>query len=147
MPLVKLDQVIQAPIDEVWEILLDIESYPREMEHVRSVEIVEQFDGRQRRAAWSVLLKGSILEWLEEERIDSDNYAIEFRQLSGDLEHFDGHWALEASGERETTAVFEVLFEIGIPPLAEMLNPVAQRSLRENCAEMLRGIEQRSSLD
>jgi ribosome-associated toxin RatA of RatAB toxin-antitoxin module len=146
MPEVKIDLAIRAPIDEVWEILVDIERYPESMDHVRSVEIVERLGERTRRVAWSVLLKGSILEWVEEEELDPENHSIVFRQLSGDLEYFDGHWALRENGNEETIAVFEVLFEIGIPPLAEMLNPVAQRALQESSIEMLRSIEQRADI-
>lgn len=145
MPKVTIELPIRAPIDEVWEILLDVAGYSGVMNHVRSVEILEEVDGR-RQVAWSVLLKGSILEWVEEERIDPENYSIVFEQLSGDLEFFDGRWFLQAVGERETTAFFEVVFEIGIPPLAEMLNPVAQRALHESSVEILRGIEQRSAV-
>jgi len=141
MPDVKIDLAIGAPIDRVWETILDIESYQDSMDTVRSVRIVEQDDERHRRAAWSVLLKGSILEWEEEEELNPDSYTVSFKQLRGDLEYFDGHWELKAIGSGETKVVFEVAFEIGIPMLADMLNPVAQRSLEENCTEMLRGIE------
>jgi hypothetical protein len=34
-----------------------------------------------------------------------------------------------------------VTFEIGIPLLADTLNPIAERSLRENFMEMLHGIQ------
>jgi ribosome-associated toxin RatA of RatAB toxin-antitoxin module len=105
------------------------------------VRIIEQTDDRRRRAAWSVLLKGAILEWEEEEWLDHNTHAVVFKQLRGDLEHFDGHWALEVIRPEQTKVVFEVVFEIGIPLLADMLNPAAQRSLQENCAEMLRDIE------
>jgi uncharacterized membrane protein len=142
MPKVTIELPIRASIEEVWEILLDVGGYSDVMDHVRSVEVLEEIDGRKRQVAWSVLLKGSILEWVEEEQIDRENYSIVFKQLSGDLEFFDGHWSLQAVGERETTALFEVVFEIGIPPLAEMLNPVAQRALHESSIEILRGIEQ-----
>ena len=146
MPEVTIELPIRAPIDEVWKILVDVEGYPEAMEHVRSVRVVEQVDERVRHVAWSVLLKGSVLEWVEEEHMDPENHSIVFRQLSGDLEFFDGHWALKANGGGHTDAVFEVLFEIGIPPLAEMLNPVAQRALHESCTEMLRGIEQQTAV-
>jgi ribosome-associated toxin RatA of RatAB toxin-antitoxin module len=146
MPEVKVDLTVDAPIETVWETVVDVESYQDTMDTVRSVKIVERRDERVRRAAWSVLLKGSILEWEEEEHLDLAAHRIEFRQLHGDLEHFDGRWALDAVGAGRTTVLFEVVFEIGIPLLAEMLNPVAQRSLRENCTEMLRGIERRSSV-
>lgn len=146
MPIVNIELPIRAPIDEVWDILLDVERYSEVMSHVRSVEVLEDLDGKVRRVAWSVILKGSILEWVEEEHIDRDNHSIVFKQLSGDLESFDGHWGLEEAGDGETNAAFEVLFEIGIPPLAEMLNPVAQRALHESSTEMLRGIERESAV-
>lgn len=147
MPEVRVELEINAPIEQVWETVVDIESYPRAMESVRTVRIVEQSDAEMRIASWSVLLKGSVLEWEEEERLDPRAHTIVFKQLRGDLEHFDGHWALTARGAGETHISFVVLFEIGIPLLAEMLNPVAVRSLHENCTEMLRGIEEQATLE
>lgn len=141
MPEVKIDMVIQAPIERVWETVVDIERYQDSMDTVRSVRVVDGDGERRRRAAWSVLLKGSILEWEEEEHLNQEGHTVVFKQIRGDLDHFDGHWALEALGPDQTKVVFEVEFEIGIPMLADMLNPVAQRSLQENCTEMLRGIE------
>ncbi|HEY6550960.1 MAG TPA: SRPBCC family protein [Solirubrobacterales bacterium] len=141
MPKVNIDQDIRAPIERVWDSVLDIESYAESMDNVRSVRLVESNGEGVRRAAWSVLLKGSILEWEEEERLDHEAHKVVFKQLHGDLEFFDGYWMLEELGPNETRAHFELNFEIGIPMLAEMLNPVAQRSLEENCAEMLRGLE------
>jgi|SRR6478609_3775237 len=141
MPEVNIDLDIRASIERVWDTLLDLESYEESMDNVRWTRLVGDDNERTRRAEWSVLLKGSILEWEEEERLDHDAYKVVFKQLRGDLEFFDGYWSLEELGPNETRAHFEVVFEIGIPMLAEMLNPVAQRSLQESCFEMLRGIE------
>jgi len=141
MPKVTIDQDIGAPVERVWDALLDVESYAESMETVRWIRLVGNGDGNVRRAQWSVLLKGSILEWEEEERLDRAAHKVVFTQLRGDLEFFDGYWMLEELGAEETRAHFEVEFEIGIPMLAEMLNPVAQRSLEENCAQMLRDFE------
>jgi ribosome-associated toxin RatA of RatAB toxin-antitoxin module len=147
MPKVNIDQDIRAPIERVWDSVLDIESYAESMDNVRSIRLVESNGEGVRRAAWSVLLKGSILEWEEEERLDHEAHKVVFKQLRGDLEFFDGYWMLEELGPNETRAHFELNFEIGIPMLAEMLNPVAQRSLEENCAEMLRGLERSVASD
>jgi ribosome-associated toxin RatA of RatAB toxin-antitoxin module len=146
VPEVKIELEIRAPIERVWETVVDIEHYQDSMDTVLSVRILEQNDERRRRAAWSVLLKGSILAWEEEEHLHHDTHMIVFKQLRGDLEHFDGHWALETLGPEQTRVTFGVVFEIGIPMLADMLNPVAQRSLQENCTEMLRGIERAAAL-
>jgi ribosome-associated toxin RatA of RatAB toxin-antitoxin module len=146
VPEVKIDMETRAPIERVWETVIAIERYQDSMDTVRSVQIVKEVDERRRRAAWSVLLKGAILEWEEEEHLDHDTHTVVFKQLRGDLEHFDGHWKLEALGPEQTRVVFEVMFEIGIPMLADMLNPAAQRSLQENCTEMLRGIERTAAI-
>jgi ribosome-associated toxin RatA of RatAB toxin-antitoxin module len=146
VPEVKIDITIQAPVDRVWATVAEIERYQESMETVRSVKILEQHGEHHRRAAWSVLLKGSVLQWEEEEELDPENRLVAFKQIRGDLEYFDGQWRLEELGPEKTRVIFEVSFEIGIPMLAEMLNPVAQRSLQENCTEMLRGIERAVSV-
>ena len=141
MPDVSLELLIRAPIERVWETVTAIEAYPGSMDSVRSVRIVERTGENERRSAWSVTLKGAILEWEELETLDPVAHVLSFHQLSGDMERFEGAWALEAADAESTNVRLEVSFEIGIPLLAEMLNPVAQRSLRENCTDMLRGIE------
>ncbi|HWA53247.1 MAG TPA: SRPBCC family protein [Solirubrobacterales bacterium] len=141
MPTVTIDQDIGAPVERVWDALLDVESYADSMEAVRWIRLTGNGGGDARRAEWSVLLKGSILEWEEEERLDHAAHRVVFTQLRGDLEFFDGYWMLEELGPEATRAHFEVEFEIGIPMLAEMLNPVAQRALEESCAQMLRDFE------
>lgn len=141
MPEVSIDLKIRASIDRVWDTVIDVARYQDSMDTVRSVRIVESAGPSNRTTAWSVLLKGSVLEWEEEERLDHQNHTISFNQLRGDLDHFDGLWSLEPLGLQLTRVAFDVSFEIGIPMLADMLNPVAKRSLQENCTEMLRGIE------
>jgi ribosome-associated toxin RatA of RatAB toxin-antitoxin module len=147
MPEIKINLPVRAPIERVWDRVIQIESYPDTMDTVRSVHITHHDDTCRRRAAWSVLLKGAILEWEEEEHLDHASYTVDFKQLRGDLEYFDGYWRLKPLGPELTTVAFEVMFEIGIPMLAEMLNPVAQRSLHENCTEMLRSIERSVALN
>lgn len=140
MPRIGVELEIAAPVERVWKTVLDVERYSDSMSNVRWVRLVE--DGAERRrTAWSVVLKGSILEWEEQEEIDAEARVIRFHQLEGDLDVFDGHWTVEESEAGRARIRFEVEFEIGIPLLADMLNPVAKRSLAENCTEMLLGIE------
>lgn len=137
---VHLELDIAAPVDTVWHAIVDIESFPASMDSVRSVKIIERC-GSNRRSAWSVLLQGAVLQWEEAETLDREATTVTFRQLSGDLAQLDGRWSLAEHKPGVTTVCFDVFFQIGIPLLAEMLDPVAQRSLRENSIEMLRGIE------
>lgn len=144
MPDVELHLDIAAPADVVWEAVVDIERYPQSMENVRTVTITREHSATHRESAWSVILQGSILQWEEADELDPKARIITFHQLSGDLLRFDGRWLVEPCNERASLVHFRVSFEIGIPLLADMLNPVAQRSLRENCIDMLRGIERES---
>lgn len=141
MPEVAIDLDIHAPAARVWEVVTDIERYPDSMESVRWVKIIDGSDPLARRSGWSVLLKGSILEWEEVERIDQDRRVMRFHQVAGDMEIFDGEWRVTPLDDGRTKVRLRTRFEIGIPLLADMLNPVAERSLRANSREMLLGIE------
>lgn len=143
MPTVTTNALSDQPIDRVWRELLDIEAYPSYMEEVREVHIL-QLDGNTRRSTWSVLLKGSILEWEEEERIDHEQHTIDFDQIEGDLAYFTGQWRVFDQDGRTATSL-HVDFDIGIPLLADMLNPVAARALDENAQKIFSRIDIRAA--
>jgi len=141
VPEISLDIDVKAPIEAVWRAVVEVERYPASMVNVRSVEVIAEESEGVRVSAWAIVLKGAILEWTERDHLDEEAHVVSFSQVSGDLERFDGAWHLERRGERLTNVSLEISFEIGIPLLAEMLDPVAERSLRENCTEMLLGVE------
>jgi len=145
MPSVEVELHIPSPASECWAAVVDVENYALTMDSVQSVTIIEQTGPQTRSTAWSVRLKGAVLEWVEAERIDHRALRFDFHQLSGDLAHFTGHWAVRpADGDSGSSLVsLNVEFEIGIPLLAEMLNPVAAKALRENAQQMLAALGQR----
>jgi ribosome-associated toxin RatA of RatAB toxin-antitoxin module len=143
MPEVRVDLTIDAEVDEVWSMVRGVEAYPNYMANVRSVDILADH-GDTRVTAWSVFLKGSILEWSESERIDDSLRRIEFSQLDGDLERFVGYWQVTADESGATRVVLDIDFEIGIPLLAQMLDPVAGRALRDNSEQMLHSLERKA---
>lgn len=141
MPTVEVSLPLTVPPDEVWQTIIDVESYPDRMDNVRSVRLLDGAGTERRRAAWSVLLRGSVLEWVEWEHLDSANRTIRFEQESGDLDLFSGYWSIEAVDERQSFVTLHVEFDIGIPLLAGMLNPIAKTALEENATSMLRALE------
>ena len=136
MPFVEVAETIAAPVQRVWEVVNDVEAYPRLMEHVHELRIVERGDN-YRLLEWVVELKGCVMRWIEREDLQPDRYRIEYRQIEGELAEFDGFWQLEPRGDSMTNVILTVHFEIGIPMLAEMLNPVAERAIRDNSRNML----------
>ncbi|MFJ4922999.1 type II toxin-antitoxin system RatA family toxin [Streptomyces sp. NPDC088725] len=143
MPRVEVELRIAVPPEAAWAAVVDVESYARCMENVDSVTIIDRTDEVHRTTAWSVRLKGSVLRWTEAEVIDTVARRFDFRQVSGDLGDFVGHWAVDPAPDGCSTVGLHVRFDIGIPLLAEMLNSVAADALRENAAQMLAALEQR----
>ncbi len=143
MPIVEVGHTIDAAPAEAWVAVVDIESYGERMDNVRSVKITDQVSPDVRVSTWSTFLKGSILEWVEEDTLDHERMRITFHQVSGDLERFSGYWSVTPVDEGGTRITLYVDFEIGIPLLADMLNPVAATALRENALQMLTAIEER----
>lgn len=136
---------IGASPSRIWEVVRDIASYPHYMEDVRDVVVTGDPDSSAKISAWSVSLRGSILEWTEADWFDHGKFRIDFKQIDGDLEKFEGYWEIRPiDGDPEASeVVFYVDFEIGIPLLASMLNPVAEASLRNNATRMLTALESR----
>ena len=143
MPEVDLDLDIQAPIAPVWEAVLDIERYPDLMTNVVSAKIDEWETPTTRRSQWAMIIKGATLVWTDREFIAHDEHTVNFTQVSGDLERFEGAWEIGAKGPELTRVRLVISFNIGIPLLAGMLNPVAQRAIYGNAREMLEGVEAR----
>jgi bacterioferritin-associated ferredoxin/ribosome-associated toxin RatA of RatAB toxin-antitoxin module len=143
MPTVEVTHAVAAAPELAWSAVTDVESYADCMDNVRSVKITEHLGKDHRVSEWSTFLKGSILEWAEEEILDHEQMRISFHQVRGDLERFDGYWQVRPEADGASSLTLYVDFEIGIPLLADMLNPVAATALRENALQMLRAIEDR----
>lgn len=139
MPLVEVSEVIAAPLARVWEVVNDIASYPRLMEHVRSVKMLES-SPTHRLSEWEVDLKGCVMRWVEREQIDAARHRIDYRLVEGDLASFEGFWQLEPLTAGSSRATVSATFDIGIPMLADMLNPVCERAIRDNSLRMLTSV-------
>lgn len=61
---------------------------------------------------------------------------MHFTQVEGDLASFEGEWAVEETDDGVVIR-FQADFDLGIPSLATMLNPVAERALRSNISELI----------
>jgi ribosome-associated toxin RatA of RatAB toxin-antitoxin module len=141
VPNVEVSITTSCPLPKVWSAVVDITAYPTYMANVNRVAIVRD-EGHSRTSQWEVLLKGSILEWTERETIDHEKHRVEFEQIDGDLSIFRGAWQVTLEGD-QSVVTLDVEFEIGIPLLADMLNPIAAKALEVNSETMIRELEAR----
>ena len=123
---------------EIFPIISDFERYMQHSDVVRSVKILE--NGSQSSVSdWEVNFRQGILKWREKDLFDSEKFTIDFEQLEGDAEHFSGKWLLKDSDEG-CDIWFTAQFDMGIPSLKDIIEPIAEQALQENIQAILKGL-------
>jgi ribosome-associated toxin RatA of RatAB toxin-antitoxin module len=140
MPIVSVSKVISADADAVWKLITGVEDYPRLMIGTVQDLVIEKRTDDGFITSWTVLLRGNLLSWRQEEYHDASLHSIYYRQLDGDLERISGSWIITPHKDGVLVEL-TVDFEIGIPMLRDVLNPIAESALRENCEAMLNSLE------
>lgn len=139
MPYVEVSKKINASKGQLYEILKDMEKYPQFMKDLKSVKVLERH-ANTTLTEWETSIMGNKIKWVEKDIFDDENKHISYHQHSGDLHKFEGEWILneDAGGTRVTLTVD---FEIGIPMVSGLLNPVAKLMIKENCENMLNALK------
>lgn len=124
-------------VKETYDILCDFQRYPDFTPEVRSV-IIDHHDGHQH-STWETTFRGGLLRWRERDSFDPASGTIGFVQTEGDIEHFSGWWKI--NGENGGSSVrFWAQFDMGVPALANIIDPIAEQALRENILAILQGL-------
>ena len=136
--------VSHKPASEVYAALADFGRYPELCDGVRDVAVTEVSENRTV-SRWEVTFRAGLLRWTEEDTFDPGALSITFRQLEGDIALFDGSWeCVDAVPGSEI--VFSARLDMGIPSLADALEPIAVRTLIDNIVSIVRGLVGRAEL-
>ncbi|MEP7177940.1 MAG: SRPBCC family protein [Pseudonocardiales bacterium] len=123
---------------DVYETLADFGRYPELSDAVQDV-VVTQVSEDVTVSRWEVSFRAGLLRWTEEDHFDRDALTITFRQLEGDVALFDGTWhCADVPGGSEIT--FCARLDMGIPSLADALEPIAVRTLIDNTVSIVTGL-------
>src|SRR6185436_13237345 len=93
----------------------------------------------QARSSWVVEFRSGLLRWTEEDWFRRDQLRLDFRQTEGDFEEFYGGWVIETVPNGVRTALIAD-FDFGVPSLASIVEPVADRVLTEVTQLILLGL-------
>src|ERR1700728_3718328 len=136
--------VPHKPASDVYQTLADFERYPDLSDAVRSVAVPHVSDNLTV-SRWEVTFRAGLLRWTEEDTFDPAALSITFRQLEGDIAVFDGSWeCVDAAPGSEIH--FSARLDMGIPSLADALEPIAVRTLTDNIVSIVRGLVGRAEL-
>jgi ribosome-associated toxin RatA of RatAB toxin-antitoxin module len=123
---------------DVYETLADFGRYSELSEAVQSVTVTEVSDDATV-STWEVTFRAGLLRWTEEDHFDRDALKITFRQLEGDVALFDGTW--QCMGATSGCYIsFAARLDMGIPSLADALEPIAVRTLIDNTVAIVTGL-------
>jgi len=123
---------------DVYTTLANFELYPTLCDAVQKIAVTE-VSGNVTVSQWEVTFRAGLLRWTEEDTFDPGTLTIEFRQLEGDIAVFDGSWqCVEAVPGSEV--LFSARLDLGIPSLADALEPIAVRTLIANIISIVRGL-------
>ncbi|MEV6545882.1 SRPBCC family protein [Streptomyces sp. NPDC051665] len=124
----------------VFDRVQDYERYTEYTDTVRSVTVTpDGADSDTVESAWEVRFRSGLLRWTERDVMDPVARRITFDQLTGDFASFAGTWDITQAGT-DVSVLFTCEFDLGIPSLEPIINPVAMRALDESMGLILRGL-------
>lgn len=139
MPVVTVEVLVpEAAADAVFARISDFEQYAAHTPAVREITIDGVSDGSSS-STWSVNFRNGVLRWRETDRFDPIARRIEYQQIDGDFETFDGSWQVSQEGST-VRVTFRASFDLGMPTLAPMIDPIAERALKDNITAILVGL-------
>ena len=130
--------VPHKPASDVYATLADFEQYPELCDAVRSVAVIAVSESHTM-SRWEVTFRAGLLRWTEEDVFDPGALSITFRQLEGDIAVFDGTWKCIDTAQG-SEILFSARLDMGIPSLADALEPIAVRTLIDNIGSIVRGL-------
>jgi ribosome-associated toxin RatA of RatAB toxin-antitoxin module len=121
-----------------FDTLADFRHYADLVDVVRSVELDRPANGPAY-STWVVEFRNGLLRWTEEDWFRRDQLRLDFMQIEGDFEEFYGGWVLEPTPDGVKAALIAD-FDFGVPSLASIVEPVAERVLTDVTQLILLGL-------
>ncbi|MEK7460684.1 MAG: SRPBCC family protein [Patescibacteria group bacterium] len=142
-------RTITGSLQEVWDVVCDMPSFPKFMEDIYRVKIQEgSVESGRTVTQWIAMNEGAPMIWIEEDLFDGETHTIDYHMRSGDLEKLEGTWKLEAIPALadvmpQTRVIMFLVYEFGVPELQDLIGDAMDVKVVKNCKMMLDGIEQR----
>ena len=148
MPHIENQAVINAPLETVFAMARDQESFPQFMPDVESVAVAERSeDGSRTVTDWVAVASDFKLKvrWTEEDLWDEAAHTCRFTQIKGDYTAYGGLWTFTSDGANGGTRFqSEIDYELEIPLIGPLLKAVVARLMRDNTQKILDAIKTRA---
>lgn len=137
MPTMRIRAVVDG-VDAPTALALvtDYRRWPDASDAVRSVEVEETGEGTAV-SVWEVTFRGGLMRWSERDVYDAGALEQRFALIEGDPYDFEGAWT---AAPRDGGCILQLLgeFDLGMPSLRHVLDPIAIEALEDAIADVLR---------
>src|SRR5215831_14273067 len=123
---------------DVYDTLADFSRYPEFSSAVRQVTVTE-IQETTSVSEWEVTFRAGILKWVEKDTFNPAALRIDFHQLEGDVAVFEWSWTCTDTADG-TGITFDARLDMGMPTLADALEPIAVRTLVDNTMTIVSGL-------
>lgn len=140
MPKIVVTEAVSANPSEVYKLACDMEKYPEYMEDVINVQVIRCMEN-ETLTSWDTKVDGRSFKWIEKDIFDDYNKTITYELIKGDLKEFHGQWNFK-NIDGNCLVSLEVEFDLGVPILARLLNPILTKKVNSNSKAMLKAIKE-----
>jgi ribosome-associated toxin RatA of RatAB toxin-antitoxin module len=146
MPVLELETSIDAPLEHVYAVAKNIETFASFIPDVESIKIVERDDSSGRVVAdWVGLIPEfhQKIRWTEEDFWDDTAHTCTFKQLKGEYKVFEGIWTFtEVDGKTRFASTLN--YDLEIPLIGAIIKKLVAKKVHDNISQILSAIKDRS---
>lgn len=113
---------LAASAETVWDRLLDPTEVAGASPLVEGGRVVGQRSDTDRSTAWSLLVLGGAMPWVQDEVIDPGDRTVTFRLRSGAPKVLLGSWTVTSTGPLTCRVAIELTFEFGLPGIGDHMS-------------------------
>jgi uncharacterized membrane protein len=146
LPRIELSIIVNAPVEKVYEVARDVESFPSIMEDLQSLTVLERSpDGNRTVTEWVGLIKqfAMKLKWQQEDIWDPARHRDDFKALKGDVDEMSGYWQFTQEGEG-TRFDSLVDYEINVPLVGPLIKNLIKKLMESNLSAQMQAIKDRA---
>jgi len=145
LALVQSSVEINGPLEQVYALAKDIESFPEFMPDLKSVKVVERSeDGSRIVSDWVGIVKEfkTFVKWTEQDIWDDAAKTCTFSLVKGDYSKYSGFWKFTDLGGK-TRFDSEIEVEYDVPLIGALIKGLIAKKMKDNVDNMLAAIKQK----
>ncbi len=125
--------------ENAWSVISDFSRFSSFSNNIDKI-IITGKTGMEQVSEWDVTFDGAPLNWIQKDILDRDNFAVNFKGLSGDFDQFTGSLHAQDSSEGTIGLVYSLSYKVGIPIIEELFGPVFKEKMQLNFNAIVHGI-------